>query len=374
MFRCFRQQPNSSCSQPFPRSHPPHLLQWYGSIPFDLGTQLQHNLLRQDWAAGGLLRLNLSPQLGAALEESYVFERQRDGGPGAALDLLPERQRLRALVVGVQAVASAYNRVLEGLSTQDRRLCRDRIRWAYCGLGGGACHWQACADCVALCHKGRAALASRCRVLPPLHVHGTAMYSSALAPPTLPRFLDRRVLPGVNKLSWASPPHQAAFWQKDALRCCKDVAAAVGELRAANAAVARTAALFRDSLLLRVERKRLFDLPDFEQRQAAHLVRVQRVEREGWLATAGSSVGGCGNACHMSLAIHCFRGFPECPACPLFPSPPCRRPLLPSLQTHTPACMHAWCPCGPALPGTARRWRRSGWPGCAVQIRCCWRR
>lgn len=127
------------------------------------------------------------------------------------------------------------------------------------------------------------------------------------------------MLPGVNKLSWASPPHQAAFWQKDALRCCKDVAAAVGELRAANAAVACTAALFRDSLLLRVERKRLFDLPEFEQRQAAHLVRVQRVEREGWLATDGSSVVAAGMPAHMSLANYCFPGFPECLACPPLP-------------------------------------------------------
>lgn len=82
------------------------------------------------------------------------------------------------------------------------------------------------------------------------------------------------MLPGVNKLCWASPPHQAAFWQKDALRCCKEAAAAVAELHAGSAAVARTATLFRDSLLLRVERKRLFDLPDFEQRQRAHLVRT----------------------------------------------------------------------------------------------------
>lgn len=57
-----------------------------------------------------------------------MFERQRDGVPGAAQDLLPERQRLRALVVGVQAVAAAYNGVLADLSPEDRRLCRDRIR------------------------------------------------------------------------------------------------------------------------------------------------------------------------------------------------------------------------------------------------------
>ncbi len=129
-------QTSQRCSHNPMRLICPTPLQWYGSIPFDLGGHLQHNLLRQDRAAGGLLHLNLSPQLAAALEESYNFERQRDGVPGAAQDLLPERQRLRALMVGVQAVADAYNRVLAGLSPDNRRLCRDRIRW----VGQAAMH------------------------------------------------------------------------------------------------------------------------------------------------------------------------------------------------------------------------------------------
>ena len=90
------------------------------------------------------------------------------------------------------------------------------------------------------------------------------------------RFLDRRVLPGVNKLSWGAAKHQTDFYTRDALRCCKEVAAAVAELKAASAGVAATCGLFREALLVRVERKRLYDLPDFEQRQAAHQVRVTR--------------------------------------------------------------------------------------------------
>lgn len=88
------------------------------------------------------------------------------------------------------------------------------------------------------------------------------------------RFLDRRVLPGVHKLSWGSPHHQTAFFQKDSLRCCKDVSAAMAELKTVSAAVASTCAMFREALLVRVERKRLYDLPSFEQRQAGHQVRV----------------------------------------------------------------------------------------------------
>ena len=104
------------------------LLQWYGSVPADLAAQLTHNLLHQDKAGGGLLHVNLSPQLQAALEEGQLFERQRMGVPAAAADLLPERPRLRAAWVGAVQVCRAYNAVLGSLSAEERRLCRDRIR------------------------------------------------------------------------------------------------------------------------------------------------------------------------------------------------------------------------------------------------------
>jgi len=81
------------------------------------------------------------------------------------------------------------------------------------------------------------------------------------------------VLPGVNKLSWGAPKHQTDFYVKDALRCSREVAAAVAELKAASASLAGTCVLFREALLVRVERKRLYDLPDWEARQAAHQVR-----------------------------------------------------------------------------------------------------
>lgn len=172
---------------------------------------LRMGLLWQDAAARGLLRVALPPPLQVALEEAFIFLRQRLGVPPAVSELMQERPRLRGLRVGAAQVCRVYNAVLGSLSAEDRRLCRDRIR-----------------------------------------------------------FLDRRVLPGVNKLGWASPRHQTDFYQRDALRCCKDVAAAAAELRAASAAVASTCALCKEALLVRVERKRLHDLPGWEARQAAH--------------------------------------------------------------------------------------------------------
>ncbi|KAL4458111.1 hypothetical protein ABPG75_012976 [Micractinium tetrahymenae] len=205
--------------------------QWYASVPGDIASHMNVNLLQQDKTAGGLLRVALSPQLHAALEEAFLFSRQRLGVPPAVSELLQERPRLRSLWVSAVQVCRAYNAVLGSLSAEDRRLCRDRIR-----------------------------------------------------------FLDRRVLPGVNKLTWASPKHQADFYHKDALRCCKDVAAAAAELQAVSAAVASTCALFREALLARVERKRLYDLADWEARQAAHQAATCARMGEAYSALRASQV------------------------------------------------------------------------------------
>lgn len=233
-------------------------LQWYASVPADIASHMSTNLLQQDKAAGGLLRVALSPQLHAALEEGFIFTRLRLGVPPAVTELLQERPRLRSLWVSAVQVCRAYNAVLGSLGAEERRLCRDRIRWAGSSLSVGSdearLQGQSCSRCAAA------------------NKPGPTQHSTLI--PVPPRFLDRRVLPGVNKLTWASPKHQTDFYHKDALRCCKVVADSAAQLQAASAAVASTCALVREALLVRVERKRLYDLPDWEARQSAHQVRV----------------------------------------------------------------------------------------------------
>ncbi len=116
----------------------PAPLQWYASLPANIGSHTSANLLQQDKSAGGLLRVALSPQLHAALEEGFLLERQRLGVPLAVAQLLQELPRLRSLWVSGVQVCRAYNAVLGSLSAEDRRLCRDRIRWAgHSGMGRG---------------------------------------------------------------------------------------------------------------------------------------------------------------------------------------------------------------------------------------------
>lgn len=102
-------------------------------MPVNIASHLSANLLWQDAAAGGLLRVALPPPLQVALEEAFIFLRQRLGVPPAVSELMQERPRLRGLRVGAVQVCRAYNAVLGSLSAEDRRLCRDRIRWESSG-------------------------------------------------------------------------------------------------------------------------------------------------------------------------------------------------------------------------------------------------
>jgi hypothetical protein len=106
------------------------LVQWFSTAATDLISLLNSNLLRQDKAECGFLHVNLAPALLLALEEAYVFERQWLGVPAAAASLLPERLRLRATWIGACAVSRAYNMLLGSLTIEERRLCKDRVRYS----------------------------------------------------------------------------------------------------------------------------------------------------------------------------------------------------------------------------------------------------
>lgn len=46
------------------------------------------------------------------------------------------------------------------------------------------------------------------------------------------RLLDRRILPGVTKLTWTSDRHSLDFYYKEARRYCKDVDLIVADYKA----------------------------------------------------------------------------------------------------------------------------------------------
>lgn len=62
--------------------------------------------------------------------QAYLFERLRLGVPGVAGELLAHRHRLLAERGCMEQVVRQYNRLLLVLSKDERRLFKDRIRWA----------------------------------------------------------------------------------------------------------------------------------------------------------------------------------------------------------------------------------------------------
>lgn len=82
-----------------------------------------------------------------------------------------------------------------------------------------------------------------------------------------------------------SPGLQVDFFYWEAGKFCRETAAAVLELKAAGVAVARACAALRGTPLVSIERKRLYDLADFDTRQAQH-----QVGRPGPGVSAGASL------------------------------------------------------------------------------------
>lgn len=104
--------------------------QWFAGVDRDLKDHLGNSLLQQDKAGGGLLAANLSVDVVQAMEQGSMFERLRLGVPGAVSDLLAQRHQLHALhTCLVQYVVRPYNSILESLSKDERRLFQDRLRY-----------------------------------------------------------------------------------------------------------------------------------------------------------------------------------------------------------------------------------------------------
>lgn len=66
---------------------------------------------------------------------------------------------------------------------------------------------------------------------------------------------------------------QVDYYLHEALRFCRQMEAAVVELKAAGVAVAAACASVRSTLLVCLERKRLYNLAEFDGLQAQHQVR-----------------------------------------------------------------------------------------------------
>ncbi|KAK9823872.1 hypothetical protein WJX72_006072 [[Myrmecia] bisecta] len=197
--------------------------EWFATIDASLAKNLENSLLLQDKSSGGLLVMNFDKKLLAMSQEVYYWERMRMNVPYIAMEINAQRERYRVLRVNVITVVRMYNKILGALEREERRLFHDRLR-----------------------------------------------------------YLDRRILPGVNKLVWTSPKHALDFFYKEACTYCKEADATVSDFKSANQKIDANCRLISDTLLLNVEKKRMYDHSEFAAQQAEHHARVKERFRRAY--------------------------------------------------------------------------------------------
>ena len=92
--------------------------------------------------------------------------------------------------------------------------------------------------------------------------------------------LDRRIVPGINKLQWTSTKHHLDYYTKEAIKYCRDADLTVTAFKAANRKIEENCRLISETLLVSVEKKKLYDHAEFEKMQVDHReVAKQKFER-----------------------------------------------------------------------------------------------
>lgn len=84
------------------------------------------------------------------------------------------------------------------------------------------------------------------------------------------RALDRRIMPGVSKLSWQTDKHALEFFFKEARKHCRIADSCVTEFKAGLARIDSLCKGIAEGLLIDVEKKKLYEYTEFEAVQAKH--------------------------------------------------------------------------------------------------------
>ena len=185
--------------------------EWTESIDPECAKRLENNLLLRDRSQGGLLMMNFDQTLLTMFTEVHYWERLRFSIPLVAMEIQAQREKYRVLRENVLRVVRDYNKVLSALDKEERRLFQDRIQ-----------------------------------------------------------HLDRRIIPGVNKLQWTSLNHHLEYFTKEAVKYCRDGDVTVTAFKAANRKIEENCKLIAETLLVSVEKKKLYDHAEFEKLQVDH--------------------------------------------------------------------------------------------------------
>lgn len=90
------------------------------------------------------------------------------------------------------------------------------------------------------------------------------------------RYIDRRVIPGINKLTWDMDRTGLDFYQKEARKYCRDGAKYLGGFKSGLARIQTLCAQIADTLLITIERQKIVEHTVFADLQVTrpHTVKL----------------------------------------------------------------------------------------------------
>lgn len=92
------------------------------------------------------------------------------------------------------------------------------------------------------------------------------------------RALDRRIMPGVTKLNWVVDKHALEFYCKEARKHCHLADNCVTGFKAGLSRIDALCKSVAEGLLIDVEKKKLYEIADFEAVQGRHHHMVSAAE------------------------------------------------------------------------------------------------
>ncbi|KAJ3127608.1 Dynein heavy chain 2, axonemal, partial [Nowakowskiella sp. JEL0407] len=188
--------------------------EWISSIPEDLTSKLDETLMSR--SADGLLEIKFDKNLLRLFNEIHYFQKLKCDIPFVVQEIYSKREELRILRENVILVVRDYNNIMETLSPEENLLFRERIR-----------------------------------------------------------FLDRKIGPGLSKLTWASKGI-TDYFVKECRRHSHDVQKIVAEYIESNALIQQNCKIISETLLWHVEQKYIYELPEFEETQEKYRAQVRK--------------------------------------------------------------------------------------------------
>lgn len=143
--------------------------------------------------------------------------------PFVAMEIASQRDKYRVLYEYVLLVVRDYNKILEALDMEERKLFHDRIA-----------------------------------------------------------YLDRRITPGVTKLNWTSSKIQLDFFVKEARKYCKEVEATVDAYKHANDRIDANCKCIAETLLINIQKKKIYMEGEFEETQKVHRDKVSELFKKSY--------------------------------------------------------------------------------------------